>query len=81
MADFALATARRGNIGEAILVCRAAIALAPKQPVVHYRLGQILAGENLHADAQAAYKAALNVDPNFAPAQAALNEVSETKPA
>ncbi len=81
MADFALATARRGNIGEAILVCRAAIALAPKQPMVHYRLGQILAGENLHADAQAAYKAALNADPNFAPAQTALNEISEAKPA
>lgn len=54
---------------------------APNHPTVHYLLGQIAEKKNDPVSAQAAYKAALQLDPNFGPARAALDQAPRPAPA
>ena len=53
---------------------RSALAMNPKSALIHFRLGEILAGQKRLAEARAAYEAAVAADPAFAPARRALRE-------
>jgi tetratricopeptide (TPR) repeat protein len=74
MSALGLILAQQGKVAEGIQVCRTAAQNA-KTAVAYFRLGLILAQQKQYAEARGAYEAALALDPNFGPAQAALRQL------
>jgi Flp pilus assembly protein TadD len=71
----ALTIANQGRPDEALRVCDDALAITPKLPLLHARKGSILAALNRSSLAKASYETALSIDPDFGPAQQALNDL------
>ena len=70
-----LTLAQQGRVDEGLRLCRDALALGSQTPLVHFRIGLIHAQQRRFADARAAYKSALAVDPGFGPARQSLKEL------
>lgn len=51
-----------------------ALRLSPHYPTAHYHLGQALAAQREWSEAAAEYRRALDEDPEYAPARAALEQ-------
>jgi tetratricopeptide (TPR) repeat protein len=65
--DSARALREAGNLADSIVKIEQAIALAPRQPGLHYELGAIYAMAGNHVQAARAYVAELSVAPTHAP--------------
>jgi Flp pilus assembly protein TadD len=75
MSNLGLTLAQQGRVAEGVQMCRTAVAAAPQLPAVHYRMGAILALQGQSDGARTFYQAALSIDPNFAEARQALEEL------
>jgi len=80
MSNLGLALAQQGRTAEGLEACRAALATAAHLPIVQYRMGRVLAQQQQYDQARAAFNAALALDPNFAPAFNALQELPTDMP-
>jgi Tfp pilus assembly protein PilF len=72
--------ARHGDTGPAIANYREAIAMNPRLPGLHSELGDLLyhsSEKNLQAQAEAEFRAALEVDPNNEKAQLSLGMIAQ----
>lgn len=70
-----LTVAQQGRASEALDLCRAATEAAPVMPLVHCRVGQVLAIQRRFKEARAAFERCLALDPQNAEAKAALGEL------
>ncbi len=68
---------RRGLAVEALENCRRASELAPNAPGPHFVKGLVLSWQNRRDEARASHEMALSLDPGFAPAQKALQELQK----
>ncbi len=69
-----LVLVQQGKLAEGVEVCRA-VANEMKTAVAYFRLGVVLAQQKQFSEARSAYEQALALDPNFAPAQAAMRQL------
>jgi Flp pilus assembly protein TadD len=72
----ALAYARHGEAEKSVEVLEQATVLAPKSAKVHYNLGVAYHMVGNLTQAKDSYLRASNLDPNYAPAQSALEKLS-----
>ena len=63
-ADLAVALVAQGRLDEAIDVCRVAIKFIPRDPKIHYLLGNTLSKQGNLPEAIAEYKTVLQIDSN-----------------
>ncbi len=63
---------QQGRMAEGEQVCRQAVAMNNKVPVLHFRLGWVQNQQGRYREARASYEAALGLDPAFGLAQQAL---------
>ena len=68
---------KRGDIDEASRLYRRALALAPRDPIVHYNLALALESKQRFSTAISHYARALELDPNFADAHFNLARLLE----
>ncbi|MBI1903374.1 MAG: tetratricopeptide repeat protein [Planctomycetia bacterium] len=71
----AVAFGKAGNITQAIAHLRAALQINSHAPETHYNLGAMYHRQGKTADAIRAIETALELDPNYAPAQKALQKL------
>jgi tetratricopeptide (TPR) repeat protein len=76
LANLAIVLERRGRPEDAIALYRAAITLAPGQPTLWYNLAAVLSGTGRRDEAVAALEQAVRIAPDWAPARAALADLS-----
>ena len=74
----ALALAHQGRLSDAIETCRRSLAVAPTA-LAYARMASILAHLRRHPEAKAAYEAALKLQPDFAEARRALEELLKSQ--
>jgi Tfp pilus assembly protein PilF len=67
--------AAQGRAAEGLHLCRLAIASGANQPVVQLRAGIILAQMGQIEEARACFRAALEINPNYVPAQRNLQQL------
>ena len=75
VSTLALTLAQQGRVAEGLEAAKASVAMAPKAPAPHYRLGLIHAQTRDFAQARAAYERALALDPAYAPAAEAMRQL------
>jgi tetratricopeptide (TPR) repeat protein len=75
----ALARGAKLEGAAAIEAYRAAIAKSPRVPALRHALGAALARAGKAADAQAAYREAIRIDPTYAPPHIALADLAERR--
>lgn len=73
--NLAIATAQSGNLAQAVVQARQAIALKPGDPTAHYILGNLLAGLARHQEAIEALETALRLDPEHRDARLLLRQL------
>ncbi len=73
-----LTLAQQGRAEEGLQACRVALTAGKPVPAAHFRMGMVLRQLGKHAEARSSFEAALTLDPQFADARRALNELPAT---
>ena len=79
LSSFGVIVAELGRIEEGLRACKSAVSAGANLPLVHFRLGSILAHQGQIGEAKASFNAALALEPEFAPALRALAALSLLK--
>jgi Flp pilus assembly protein TadD len=75
ISNLGLAVAEQGRLEEGLKICQSAVDADPRSPAIPFRAGLVLRQMGRNEEARASFKAALELDANFAPAQEALKQL------